>query len=150
MADLHLSRASKLQRWEYIKYAIPIISSAPGIVKNRLAEKGGKFEFPSKIRFMQETREKREKIRSILKKIAAKSRLSQAKAASEILPFVRTLLSSGNYSIAKYYELDKEEISVLLANGDARHDIAAESPENKEVKEPVKASEKNKKGKMRN
>jgi replication factor C large subunit len=154
LADLHLSRASKLQRWEYIKYAVPIIGSAPGIVKNKLAEKGGKFEFPSKIRFMQETREKREKIRSILKKIAAKTKLSQAKAASEMLPFIRVLLSSGDHSIAKYYELDKEEVSVLLANGNTRQDLktttVAESVENKGVKEPVKAQRKTKKGKKRN
>jgi len=99
---------------------------------------------------MQETREKREKIRSILKKIAAKSKLSQAKAASEMLPFMRALLSSGNHSIAKYYELDKEEVSVLSTNGNSKHELttsAVESLEDKEAKEPVKAQRKTKKGK---
>jgi hypothetical protein len=59
-----------------------------------------------------------------------------------------------HHSIAKYYELDKEEVSVLLANGNTRQDLktttVAESVENKGVKEPVKAQRKTKKGKKRN
>lgn len=116
LADLHYSRANKLQRWDYIKYAIPIIGAGPGIVKSKVTERGGRFEFPSKIRFMQETREKREKIRSILRKIALKSKMSQRKAASEMVPFLRAIFSAGKTTIAKYYELDEEEISSVLIN----------------------------------
>lgn len=146
LADLHLSRANRLQKWEYIKYAIPIIGSAPGIIKNKLAEKGGKFEFPSKIRFMQETREKREKIRSVLRKIAAKSKLSQAKAASEMLPFIRALLLSGNYNVARFYELDNDEISVLLQNSTVIREsaTAAEQARNKETTKTKRKTKKEK------
>lgn len=116
LADLHLSRASRLQKWDYLKYAIPIIGTAPGLVKSRTAEKGGKFEFPSKIRFMQDSREKREKIRSILRKVASKTKLSQSKAASEMLPFIQAMLRAGDMGIAHYYGLDGDEISALLTN----------------------------------
>ncbi|MEM2182390.1 MAG: replication factor C large subunit [Nitrososphaerota archaeon] len=149
LADLHYSRANRLQRWDYIKYAIPLLGSGPGIVKSKTSDKGGRFEFPSKIRFMQETREKREKIKSILRKLAMKSKMSQRKAATEMMPFIRAILGSGKTDIAKYYELDNEEIAIASIGDNLLPHVMDENSltKDKEKVESVKTSQRPRKRK---
>lgn len=122
-ADLHLSRARREQRWGLMRYATPIMGAGVGLAKKEGGEKGERFEFPSKIRFMQESRQKREVMRSLLRKVAAKTHMSTAKAASEMLPFLRQIVSGGNEAIAGYFELDSEEVGILSGRGATRPEV---------------------------
>ncbi|MCS7142797.1 MAG: replication factor C large subunit [Aigarchaeota archaeon] len=112
-ADLHLSRARKRRVWGLLKYGNCILASAPGIVKRRSGKGGERFAFPSKIRFMQETGPRRQVMRSILGKIAAKSHMSTSKASYHMLPYLRVMVGAGRLGVAEFYELDGEEVKVL-------------------------------------
>jgi replication factor C large subunit len=116
-ADLHYSRVKRLQRWELLRYVAPLLGAGPGVVKHMYGEKGVKFEFPSTIRFMQQTREQRALIQSALTKIAAKTKMSRTKAASEMLPFLAEMLRKGEKGVARYFELSDEEVKALIGLG---------------------------------
>ncbi|MEM1922764.1 MAG: replication factor C large subunit [Nitrososphaerota archaeon] len=113
-ADLNYSRVKKFQRWELLRYVAPVLGAAPGIVKNLYGEKGARFEFPTHIRFMQQTREQRQNIQSGLAKISVKCGLSRVKAATEVLPFIRAMIRKGETGIIKYFSLTEEEVAAII------------------------------------
>ncbi|MCX8203090.1 MAG: replication factor C large subunit [Nitrososphaeria archaeon] len=114
-ADLHLRRASRFQRWELMKYGTVLLSAGPGVVKASTGEKGGRLEFPSRIRFLQQTRAEREAIRSVLAKVAQRTHMSTSKAATEFIPYLRLMLKAGDGRIAKALGLTEREVEVLAA-----------------------------------
>lgn len=116
-ADLHYSRVKRLQRWELLRYVAPLLGAGPGVVKHMYGEKGMRFEFPSTIRFMQQTREQRALIQSALAKVAAKTKMSRIKAASEMLPFLAEMLRRGEKGVARYFELSDEEVKAVAGLG---------------------------------
>ncbi|GBC70613.1 ATP-dependent zinc metalloprotease FtsH [Candidatus Calditenuaceae archaeon HR02] len=116
-ADLHYSRVKRLQRWELLRYVAPLLGAGPGVVKHMYGEKGVRFEFPSTIRFMQQTREQRALIQSALAKVAARTKMSRTKAASEMLPFLAEMLRRGEKGVARYFELSDEEVKALIGLG---------------------------------
>jgi replication factor C large subunit len=114
-ADLHLKRANRLQRWELMKYGTILLSAGPGVIKATVAEKGGRFEFPSRIRFMQQTKDLRALSDSILTKVTKRLHMSTAKAATEFLPYLRLMLKSGDKGIARYFRLTEQEVEHLVS-----------------------------------
>lgn len=112
-ADLHLSRARRSRNWGLVKYGTCIFGSAPGIVKNKYGDRGERFEFPSKLRFLQATSGRRQELRSLLRKIASKSHLSTSKAACHVLPYLKIMIAGGNRGVAEFYELDERELDAL-------------------------------------
>lgn len=114
-ADLHLRRASRFQRWELMRYGTALLSAGPGVVKGSTSEKGGRFEFPSKIRFLQQTRTERELTRSVLKKVASKTHMSTSKAAADFLPYLRVMLMAGDRKVADALGLNDREVEALLS-----------------------------------
>ncbi len=114
-ADLHLKRANRLQRWELMKYGTILLSAGPGVIKATVAEKGGRFEFPSRIRFMQQTKDLRALSDSILMKVTKRLHMSTAKAATEFVPYLRLMLKSGDRGIAKYFRLTEQEVEHLVS-----------------------------------
>ncbi|MCS7095010.1 MAG: replication factor C large subunit [Thaumarchaeota archaeon] len=114
-ADLHLRRASRFQRWELMKYGTALLSAGPGIVKSSTSERGGRFEFPSRIRFLQQTRVERELTRSVLEKVASRTHMSTSKAATEFLPYLRMMMKAGDMGVAKSLGLTEREVDTLLS-----------------------------------
>ncbi len=114
-ADLHLRRATRLQRWELMKYGTILLSAGPGVIKATVAEKGGRFEFPARIRFMQQTKDVRALADSILTKVNKRLHMSRAKAAVHFLPYLRLMLKAGDRGIARHFRLTEEEIGYLVS-----------------------------------
>jgi len=114
-ADLHLKRASRLQRWELMKYGTVLLSAGPGVIKAAVAEKGGRFEFPSRIRFMQQTKDVRALSDSVLTKVTKRLHMSSAKAVTEFIPYLRLMLKSGDKDIARYFRLTEQEVEYLVS-----------------------------------
>jgi replication factor C large subunit len=112
-ADLHLARMKRFQMWGLTRYVAPLVGAGPGIIKSLRGEKGGGFEFPSKIRFMQQTRDLRGRVAEALSKIASKSRMSRSKAATEMLPYVAEMIRGGDRGVAAHYGLSQEEVQAI-------------------------------------
>ncbi len=112
-ADLHLARMKRFQMWGLVRYVAPLIGAGPGIVKHLAGERGGGFEFPSKIRFMQQTRDLRGRVAEALSKIASRSRMSRSKAATEMLPYVAAMIRGGDRGVAAHYGLSPEEVQAI-------------------------------------
>ncbi|MEM4289203.1 MAG: replication factor C large subunit [Nitrososphaerota archaeon] len=124
-ADLHYARVERLQRWELLRYVAPLLGAGPGVVKHMYGEKGMRFEFPSTIRFMMQTRGQRTLIHSALAKVAAKSKMSRVKAASEMTPFLAEMLRRGEGWVAAYYGLTDEEVAAIKELGGRVPSVAA-------------------------
>ncbi len=136
-ADLHLRRASRLQRWELMKYGTTLLSAGPGVIKSTVSEKGGRFEFPSRIRFMQETRDLRALMESITTKVSKRLHMSTAKAVTEFVPYLRLMLKYGDRSIAKYFRLSEREVEYLVSRApELRVERAAREAATREEKRP--------------
>lgn len=125
-ADLHLRRATRFQRWELMKYGTVLLSAGPGVVRAATGEKGGRFEFPSRIRFLQQTRAEREATRSVLAKVASRTHMSTSKAATEFVPYLRLMLKSGDMKVARALGLTEREVQVLAARAP---ELGAKPPE---------------------
>lgn len=113
-ADLHYSRVRRLQRWELLRYVAPLLGAGPGIVKRAYEEKGERFEFPSTIRFIQQSRQQRMLIQSALAKVASGCKMSRVKAASELLPLLSEMFRRGEKGLAAYFGLTGEEVKALI------------------------------------
>jgi replication factor C large subunit len=98
-----------------MKYGTILLSAGPGVIKATVAEKGGRFEFPSRIRFMQQTKGLRSLSDSILTKVTKRLHMSTAKAVTEFLPYLRLMLKSGDRGIARYFRLTEQEVEHLVS-----------------------------------
>jgi len=112
-ADHHHARLKRYQMWGLTRYITPLVGAGPGIVKTASGERGAGFEFPSKIRFMQQTRELRSRIEEATAKIAAKSKMSRVKAAIEMLPYITEMLRRGEQGISAHYGLNPDEVQAI-------------------------------------
>ena len=115
-ADLHLQRVNNLQRWSLLKYAIPLMTTGVAVEKRKLPSKFVKFSFPSKIRFMSQTRSEREMREGIARKIAKICHLSTQKAMQHMLPYLACILQKNpdkGRGIAKFLGLSREEVQYL-------------------------------------
>ncbi len=115
-ADLYLARMSREQKWRLMRYAVPLMTG--GVALSRKTKPKGfvKFSFPDKIRFMQKTREERELLQSIARKVAAQLHLSSHKAMKYMVPFLRVIASSSTRNaeaLAEYLSLSPKEVEYL-------------------------------------
>jgi replication factor C large subunit len=109
-ADMVLQTILKSQRWGLLKYFYALIS---GVGLGGGGSHGMRFTYPSKIRFMAQTRAERETIEFISRKIAEKCHLSTYKARKEMLPFVAFLVGK-NKEMARFLGLDDSEVKYLI------------------------------------
>lgn len=114
-ADIYLQRVSRTQRYDLLKYAYPLMTAGVSLAR-RGGRGGGRLSFPTKIRFMAQTREEREKLSSISAKIAGKCHLSARKAQTEMLPYIGFIIGQGktpSKSVAQFLGLGADEIKFL-------------------------------------
>jgi len=115
-ADIHIQRVNKLQRWGLMKYSIPLMTTGVAEAKRKTPSKFTKFSFPSKIRFMAQTRGEREIRESIAGKIAKACHLSTQKAMQHMLPYMILIASYKPdmvKKIGRFLNLSKEEMQFL-------------------------------------
>jgi replication factor C large subunit len=116
-ADIHLQRVLATQRWDLLKYAIAIMTAGVSITARRTGG-GGRLGFPSKIRYMGQTRAEREALASASSKIAGKCHLSSRKARTEMLPYIAFMIGrdkSTAKSLGGFFELSEGEMKYMAA-----------------------------------
>ncbi|GBC68758.1 hypothetical protein HRbin01_00443 [archaeon HR01] len=108
-ADMVLQKILKTQRWGLLKYFYALVS---GVGLGGVGSRGMRFTYPSKIRYMAQSRARRETIDSISRKIAERCHLSTYKARKEMLPYV-ALLVRKDRDVAGFFGFDSSEVKYL-------------------------------------
>lgn len=122
-ADVFLGRVRRrgfYRLWKYANYLMTV-----GVSYAKKKPKGGftRYQRPNVWQMMILMRERREKIRNILKKIARKSHMSTRKALNEFF-FIIHMLRNSDVStaskISEFYEFSEEELSLMVGDKRAR------------------------------
>jgi len=123
-ADMFLGRVRRrgfYRLWRYATYLMTV-----GVAFAKQKAKGGftKYQRPNIWQMLTLIKERREKIRNILKKIAKYSHMSTRKALSEMFFFIVYMLRHADIStaskISAFYDLSEEELSLLVGDKRAR------------------------------
>lgn len=115
-ADIYFARISKKQEWNYIKYAIPLMTGGVAISTKDYKSGFIKFSFPQKIRLLNKIKGYIDKNNEISKKIAFKCHTSSYIALKDILPFIKIiLLNKKKYAkeISHFFDFNEEEIDFI-------------------------------------
>ena len=117
-ADMFLGRVRRRQFYRLWKYATYLMTV--GVQQMKDGKKGGftKYRRPSTWQMLFQARQKRERTRKVLEKIARYSHLSKAKANSEMLPIIRLLLKELDLDkaakISAFYDFSREDLEFLV------------------------------------
>lgn len=115
-ADLYFARIKRMQRWNLLRYAVPIMTGGIALSKRKTPKSFVKFSFPQKIRMLQTTKQERDLRNAVASKIASKCHMSSYKANIEMLPFLSFIIKNdGNVAngLARFFELSESELSYL-------------------------------------
>lgn len=142
-ADMFLGRVKRrgfYRLWRYATYLMTV-----GVAFAKQKAKGGftKYQRPEIWQMLTLIKERREKIRNILKKIAKYSHMSTRKALNEMFFFIVYMLRHADIptasKIAVFYDLSEEEIALVA--GDRRAREIKEFARKHKLKRPVEEEE---------
>ena len=123
-ADMFLGRVKRrgfYRLWRYATYLMTV-----GVAYAKQKPKGGftRYQRPEIWQILVLIRERRERIKSILKKIAKNSHMSTKKALNEMFFFVVYMLRHADIEtaskIAVFYDLSEEEIALIAGESRAK------------------------------
>lgn len=123
-ADMFLGRVKRrgfYRLWRYATYLMTV-----GVAYAKQKPKGGftRYQRPEIWQMLVLIRERRERIKSILKKIAKNSHMSTKKALNEMFFFVVYMLRHADIEtaskIAVFYDLSEEEIALIAGESRAK------------------------------
>ncbi|MBI2080093.1 hypothetical protein HYT84_04975 [Candidatus Micrarchaeota archaeon] len=115
----YLSRADvfdgriKKSHWGYFKYSIDFITAGVALSKSHKSNYFVRYQFPSYLRLMGQTVDRRAKLKSIGKKIGRITH-SNYREASEYLHIIKHFLESDFDSACGFYNLEEEEAAFIL------------------------------------
>lgn len=141
-ADLYLAKIKKKQRWNLLRYAVPIMTGGITISKRKTPKGFVKFSFPQKIRMLQATRHERELRNVVTNKIASKCHMSSYKANIEVLPFLSFIIRN-NGEVAKnfirFFELSSSELSFISGKQEEVKEVKVKTTKSKRTSRNQKA-----------
>ncbi|MEM0438111.1 MAG: replication factor C large subunit [Candidatus Micrarchaeia archaeon] len=111
-ADVFDGRISRRQAWKLLKYSTVLMLAGVSLSKRAKYHKFVKYEFPSFLRSMSTSSEKRAVRKSTLRKIMRKCHVSLA-CAQEYLPLIAAAEKKG-HSLAQFFELDEDELAFAV------------------------------------
>jgi hypothetical protein len=79
-----------------------------------------KYSYPSRIRFLSSTRAERELLDGICLKIGRALHMSSRKARTEMLPFVKLMLTHNGRGLAEFFDLTQRELEYLKGESVSR------------------------------
>ncbi len=123
-ADMFLGRVRRRQfyrLWRYASYLMTV-----GVQQAKSKPKGGwtKYQRPNVWQLLVQFKDRREKFRKIVEKIAKNTHMSKRKALTEMFGYVLTLLRKADLriasSVAAFYDFTEEELAILVGEKRAR------------------------------
>ncbi len=142
-ADLYFTKIKKMQRWNLLRYAVPIMTGGIAISKKKTSKGFVKFSFPQRIKMLQATKHERELRNGIASKIASKCRMSSYKANIEMLPFLSFISKKdGNVAkaLARFFELSGSELSYLSGKPEEIEEVEVKATKPKRTSSARKRS----------
>jgi replication factor C large subunit len=119
-ADLFLQRVNLKQSWGLLRYAIPLMTAGVAVSKKAKPKQFVKYSYPSRIRFLSSTRAERELLDGICLKIGRALHMSSRKARTEMLPFVKLMLTHNGRGLAEFFNLTQRELEYLKGESVSR------------------------------
>jgi replication factor C large subunit len=119
-ADLFLQRVNLKQFWGLLRYAIPLMTAGVAVSKKAKPEQFVRYSYPSRIRFLSSTRAERELLDGICLKIGRALHMSSRKARTEMLPFVKLMLTHNGRGLAEFFNLTQRELEYLKGESVSR------------------------------
>ncbi|WP_456419391.1 replication factor C large subunit, partial [Methanocaldococcus infernus] len=117
-ADLFLGRAVRRQNYSFWKYATNLMTAGVALSKEEKYRKWTPYKYPKIFRLLSSTKEQREFLKKILKKIGEKSHGSTKRVRFDLESL--KMIAEHNPEMAAdlclYYELTEEEIKKLFKN----------------------------------
>jgi replication factor C large subunit len=119
-ADLFLQRVNLKQSWGLLRYAIPLMTAGVAVSKKAKPKQFVRYSYPSRIRFLSSTRAERELLDGICLKIGRALHMSSRKARTEMLPFVKLMLTHNGCGLAEFFNLTQRELEYLKGESVSR------------------------------
>jgi replication factor C large subunit len=119
-ADLFLQRVNLKQSWGFLRYAVPLMTAGVAVSKKAKPKQFVKYSYPSRIRFLSSTRAERELLDGICLKIGRALHMSSRKARTEMLPFVKLMLTHNGRGLAEFFNLTQRELEYLKGESVSR------------------------------
>jgi replication factor C large subunit len=119
-ADLFLQRVNLKQSWGLLRYAIPLMTAGVAVSKKAKPKQFVRYSYPSRIRFLSSTRAERELLDGICLKIGRALHMSSRKARTEMLPFVKLMLTHNGRGLAEFFNLTQRELEYLKGESVSR------------------------------
>jgi len=111
-ADIFDGRIKKTH-WKLLKYSIDLSTAGVAIAKKEVYRHFTKYSFPSYLRSMARTRERRALLKSIGRKIGRKVHAS-ARDSLDYLPLLKDLGKMHSTQIMDFYEFDENEMAFIM------------------------------------
>jgi replication factor C large subunit len=110
-ADLFNGRIRRRMNWKLLKYVYRFSTAGVALAKEEKYDGWTKYQYPTKIRKMGQSRAARNKLESIGGKIGEKLHVSTATARSE-LPFLAAIIEK-EPEVAEQLDLEEEEVEFV-------------------------------------
>ncbi|MEK6954700.1 MAG: AAA family ATPase [Candidatus Micrarchaeota archaeon] len=105
-ADVFKGRIMRRQHWGYLKYAGVLATAGIALSKADTYRKFSKYQFPSGIKMMGQTKKSRELMKGIRRKVAGKLHISMDDAQAAFAAL------SADHRFLEYLELGEDEMSI--------------------------------------
>jgi replication factor C large subunit len=117
-ADVFDGRIRKTH-WKLLKYSIDLSTAGVAIAKKEVYRHFTRYSFPSYLRNMARTREKRAMLKSIGRKIGARVHLG-GKEALIYLPLLKDYGKKHGTEVMDFYEFDESEMAFIMETSVSR------------------------------
>ncbi len=115
-ADVFRGRIIRRQHWGFMAYIYQYLTAGIALAKKEKYKSFVQYKQSSRILTLWLTKQKREKVKSIAKKIGVKVHCSISKANNDYIPYVKFIFSKNKIESARlsqYFEFSEEEMMFL-------------------------------------
>lgn len=116
-ADLYRGMLKETGDWSFLRYIIDLMTAGVASSWSKKSTGWVPFRFPERIKIASATKEEKELLSEIGKRIGKKCHLSSSRAIVEVLPFLRIIFQNNPKiarDMAKWLELDKDMITYIM------------------------------------
>ncbi|MCD6563212.1 MAG: replication factor C large subunit [Thermoproteales archaeon] len=90
-ADVYLGRIKRKQYWSLLPYVLELMTVGVSSARERPPFKFVKYKFPEKLRMLSRSRNKRERMNSIIRSISKNLHMSSRKILTEVIPYLKII-----------------------------------------------------------
>lgn len=115
-ADVYRGRIKETQDWSFIRYVIDLMTAGVASSWSRKSSGWVPFKFPERIRMASTSKEERDLLSEIGRRIGRKCHLSSSRAIKEVLPYLRIIFQNNpkmGRGIARWLDLSDEMIAYI-------------------------------------